>query len=110
MTSPSPAPLTPAEQAVADALRANPFGCHMNGEVCDECAESFRAVVAAVRPLIAEETLRQTAKYLFDHRRDDPTAFDLWQMYEAGGPEWLSSRASSARQSLSLPASKETEQ
>ena len=48
-------PLTPVEKAAAEALRANPFGCHMNGEVCDECAESFRAVVAAVRPLLAQE-------------------------------------------------------
>jgi len=55
--------------------------------------ELARAVVAAVRPIIARETLCEEAAYLRDHRRDDNGAFDLWKMYEAGGPEWLASRA-----------------
>jgi hypothetical protein len=65
------------------------------------------AILAVLRPLIAEEALRETAKYLHEHRRDGDGAYDLWQMYEAGGPEWLSSRAAAARHPLSRPTSEE---
>lgn len=59
--------LTKAEQAAAEALRANPYGCHLNDEVCDECACTFRAVVEAVRPIIAADTLNQAADILSSH-------------------------------------------
>jgi len=53
--------LTEAERAAAKALRENPYGCHMNDEVCEECASAFRAIVAAVRPIIAAEALTRFA-------------------------------------------------
>jgi len=62
------------------------------------------ATLTVLRPLIAAEVLRGESKYLYDHRRDDNTAYDLWRMYEAGGPEWLASRADAA---LSRPTSEE---
>lgn len=98
-------PLTEAEQAAAAALA---FDLDIPADIGVEgFRKAARAVVAAVRPLIAEEALRQTADYLYEHRRDSDGAYDLWRMYEAGGPEWLSSRAIAARQSTARPTSKE---
>jgi len=105
-------PLTDAEKAAAEVLfhlSETSGEWHAPHWTVDDFADEARAVVAAVQPLIAEETLRETADYLYEHRRDgDDGAFNFWQMYEAGGPEWLSSRATAARQSLSRPTSEET--
>lgn len=105
-----PRGLTDAEKAVEAVLyklrwaksATEDDGCGCGGGFRDS-AEA-RAVVAAVRPLIASEVLREEARYLYDHRRDDDAAYDLWRMYEAGGPEWLASRANAA---LSRPTAEE---
>lgn len=103
-----PAPLTEAEKAAAEVLAARHNAFSTTGRLAVSAFEDeARAVVAAVRPLIEAEALREEATYLSDHRRDDDGPFDLWRMYEAGGPEWLASRAA-ARQSLSRPTSEET--
>lgn len=101
--------LTPVELAAATAMadrqnRAELAAGYGAAAAPGDFADEARAVVSAVRSQIAAEALREAAKYLYDHRRDNDGAFDLWRMYEAGGPEWLSSRANA----LSLPASKET--
>jgi len=83
--------LTEAERAAADVLLYEEGSEWAEGTERHE--ELARAVVAAVRPIIARETLCEEAAYLRDHRRDDNGAFDLWKMYEAGGPEWLAGRA-----------------
>jgi len=55
-----------------------------------------RIAVEAARPLLAAEALKDAADYLYEHRRDGDGSFDFWRMYEAGGPEWLASRAQAA--------------
>ncbi|MFG3340563.1 hypothetical protein [Glycomyces sp. NPDC048151] len=96
--------LTPAEHAAAEAL-ARDFNINHGDGIQrlrpDDFESEARAVVAAARPLIAEEALREASAYLLEHRRDNDGAYDFWRMYEAGGPEWLVSRAVAARPSTS---------
>jgi hypothetical protein len=84
--------LTEAERAAEQVLTDNIP--HIVGLVGDAIA---RQIVAAVRPVIARETLCEEAAYMREHRRDDNGAFDMWKMYEAGGPEWLANRAAHHR-------------
>jgi len=87
-------PMTEAEQAVVDVLSGD-SACswHVGCDVEDCYGPRAAAIVAKLRPILAAEALREESAYLKEHRRDDNGAFDLWGMYEAGGPEWLAHRA-----------------
>lgn len=102
--------LTAAEAAVAEALRANPYGCHLNDEVCDECAESFRAVAAAVEPhytiAALEATVRDIEQFAARKRRAGHRR-DAVGIDEAAELVLDELRALRARQSLSRPTAEE---
>lgn len=105
------APLTEAEAAAARAL-AGDFECSWHVGCDEECrADMARAVVAAVRPLIAAEALRSARKSITEHKerlRADRTR--LGQRFEGRllGLEEAAGKLTTAIKSLSLPASKET--
>lgn len=92
-------PLTEAEQAVVAVLQGE-SDCSWHIGCDEEChADRARAVVAAVRPLLAAETALELGR---DCLQNGLVSFLTRLVGEANADRLLS------RQSLSLPASKET--
>lgn len=88
----SPAPLTDAEKAVA-ALFADDC-VHYAGERCTECDARGRHIVAVVRPFLAAEFYEGMA--------------EVTQKQGQMSAQGFRALAALTRQSLSLPAPKET--
>jgi hypothetical protein len=61
-------PMTGAERAVAEALAAGSG----NGVTADQCAWEARVAVAAARPILAAETLREEATAIEDAMNGGP--------------------------------------
>lgn len=96
----SPAPMTEAEAAAARAIGGD-FECTWHVGCDEECnADRARAVVAAVRGQIEADALEEAASMV----ESIPSIF----VQRASVVDRLRKRAAARRQSLSLPASKET--
>lgn len=117
MTSPSPAPLTEAEKAAAEALADTLNGHERNAGNVDcwnaaDFADEARAVVAAVREQIAVEVLNLAAERVLDQadrvRAKFPNQPRGWN--RSYGLSEAASMLRSEAQSLSLPAPKENQQ
>jgi hypothetical protein len=112
----SPAPLTEAEKAAAEALfRCSETGgeYHADHWTIEDFADEARAVVAAVRGPIAAKALLDAAERVLDQA--DRVRVKFGSVHPSGWNRTygLSEAASMLRadaQSLSLPASKETQQ
>lgn len=107
MTSPSPAPLSDAEKAAAQALfrlSETGGGYHAEHWTIEDFADEARAVVAAVRgPLLHEaaDRMLQHATDAEDHDASDSAVYTFMVAADRLR-DW-------ARHPLSLPASKETD-
>lgn len=98
MTSPSPAPLTEAEQAAAEVLsHFHNFRAEIGFELeADDFADEARAVVAAVEPIIAKK-LVESADLVYQFAQSRPvTSAEARAIFDG------------IATALSLPASKET--
>lgn len=113
MTSPSPAPLTEAEKAAAEALALWHNAHSSTSRLAVAAFEGeARAVVAAVQPIVAAEAL-QKAEFIID-RQADAKHHNVMHGRSKESFEYIegighaSDLVARYRLSLSLPASKET--
>lgn len=105
----SPAPLTEAEEIAAKAILRH-FG---QTESCEDCALLVHDLVAAVRGSIEADALEQAANAIDEDarkRRADVMSGQSTESFEfIEGIEHASGLVEARIQSLSLPASKETQ-